>query len=49
MDRQKTHLLLKDADRNFYRLEKPAQFDVRDLLPSKTNKETVEILAKYFI
>ena len=56
MDTQKTHLLDKDANRNFYRhvkafcrYEKPPVFDVRELVPNKTDPEVAEELADYFI
>ena len=56
VDTQKEHLLAKDANRNFFRhvktfsrLEKPAQFDVRTLYESKTDKEISEDLANYFV
>ena len=55
MDTQKTHLLAKDANRNFYRhvksfsrFEKPAVFDVRSLFPGSTDKQAAEKLADYF-
>ena len=55
LDKQKEHLLSEDANRNFYKhvkknskLEKPKQFDVRELLPEKTDKQVAEELAAYF-
>ena len=55
MDSQKMHLLEDDANRNFYRhvkcfssVEKPKEFDVRELLPGKPDNEVAEHLAEYF-
>ena len=55
LDKQKEHLLSEDANRNFYKhvknfskLEKPKQFDVRELLPDKTDEQVAEELAVYF-
>ena len=52
---QKGHILAEDANRNFFRhvkcfsrLEKPRQFDVRQLYEGKTDKEISEDLAVYF-
>ena len=52
---QKTHLLAEDANRNFYKhvrnfskLEKPPQFDVRTLVPGKTDEEAAAVLAEFF-
>ena len=52
---QKGHLLAEDANRNFYRhvktfntVEKPKEFDVRDILPGKSDKQVAEELAAYF-
>ena len=56
MNNQKEHLLASDANRNFFKhvknfskFEKPPQFDVRDLLPGKTDEQAAEELADYFI
>ena len=56
MDNQRSHILAKDANKNFYkhvknfgRFEKPPQFDVRSLLPGKTDAKVSEALADYFI
>ena len=55
MDTQKQHLLDDDANRNFYKhvrnfnkVEKPKQFDVRILLPGRRDIEVAEHLATYF-
>ena len=56
MDNQRNHILAADANRNFYKhvknfnkLEKPAVFDVRTLIPNKTDKAVAEDLAEFFI
>ena len=56
METQKSHILEGDANRNFYkhvknfsRFERPQQFDVRSLLPGKTDSQVGEVLADYFI
>ena len=55
MDNQKEHLLAKDASRiffkhvkNFAAFEKPPVFDVRSLLPGRTDMEVATCLAEYF-
>ena len=55
MDKQKEHLLAKDANINFYKhvrnfskLERPKLFDVRELLPGRTDLQAAEELADYF-
>ena len=55
LDKQKEHLLAEDANRNFYKhvrnfskLECPKLFDVRDLVPGKTDEEVAETLAVLF-
>ena len=57
MDVQKDHILAEDANRNFFkhvknfsRLEKPHQFDVRDLesFKGKSDEEVAEDLAAFF-
>ena len=55
LSEQKRDILADDANRNFFkhvrnfsRLEKPKIFDVRTLLPGKTDEEVAEILADYF-
>ena len=52
---QKGHILADDASRNFFKhvknfntIEKPKQFDVRELLPGKNDVEVTETLAEYF-
>lgn len=52
---QKDHLLSKDANRNFFKhvknfntFEKPLTFDVRELLPNKTDGQAAEELATFF-
>ena len=52
---QKGHILAEDANRNFYEhvknfntIEKPKEFDVRQLLPGKRDFEVAEELAEYF-
>ena len=52
---QKGHILADDASRNFFKhvknfntIEKPKQFDVRELLPGKSDIEVTETLAEYF-
>ena len=54
-DHQKRDLLKADASRVFFKnvkayssKEKPAQFDVRSLLPGKTDQEVAESLADHF-
>ena len=55
-DKQKDHLLAKDANRNFYRhvknfgkAERPQLFDVRTLMPDgQSDEDTAEELAHYF-
>ena len=56
MRTQKMHLLEEDANRNFFKhvknfskYERPPQFDVRTLLPGKTDQEVSEVLADYFV
>ena len=55
IENQKGYLLAEDANRNFYKhvknfskFERPQQFDVRMLLPGKSDFETAEVLADYF-
>ena len=55
LDKQKEHILAEDANRNFYKhvrnffkLERPKLFDVRDLLEGMTDQEAAEHLAVYF-
>ena len=55
LDTQKGHILAEDANRNFFRhvksfssIEKPKQYDVRELFPGKNDSEVAEELAKYF-
>lgn len=55
LDKQKEHILAEDAVRNFYKhvrnfskLEKPKQFDVRELVPVKSNIDVAKTLAGYF-
>lgn len=55
MDTQRDNLLGPDAARcffknfkNFASFERPKQFDVRELLPGKTDQEAAESLAEYF-
>lgn len=52
---QKDHILAEDSNRNFYKhvknfntVEKPQEFDVRSLMPGKTDKKVSEVLAEYF-
>ena len=52
---QKDHILAEDANRNFYKhvknfntIEKPREFDVRSLMPGKSDREVAETLAEYF-
>ena len=56
IETQKSHILAKDANRNFFRhvktfsrLEKPKLFDVRDLYDNKNDNEVAEDLAEYFV
>ena len=55
MDTQKDNLLAPDAARcffknvrNFASYERPKMFDVRELLPSRSDNEAAECLAEYF-
>ena len=52
---QKEHILANDANRNFFKhvknfskFEKPKEFNVRDLMPGKSDSEVAESLADYF-
>ena len=56
MDNQRGHILAKDSNRNFYKhvknfnkLEKPPIFEVRSLLPDKSDNDVAEELAEFFI
>ena len=55
MNTQKEHILAEDANRNFFkhvknfsRLEKPKIFDVREILPDRSDEQVAEDLAVYF-
>ena len=55
MDTQRGHILAEDANRNFFkhvrnfsRFERPKLFDVRELLPGRSDDEAAEDLADYF-
>ena len=55
MDTQRAHILQDDASRNFFkhaknfsRFEKPKEFDVRSLLPDKSDAEVADVLADFF-
>ena len=56
MNNQRDYLLADDANRNFFKhvknfskFEKSEQFDVRSILPNKSDKEVADALADYFI
>ena len=55
MSAQKNRILEADANRNFFRhvrsfsrVEKPKQFDVRDILPGRSDQQVAEELADFF-
>ena len=49
MDTQREHILAKDANRNFFKqAEKPEPFDIREIIPDKSDKEVAEELSVYF-